>query len=659
MGIKIFYICSIIYVVFSSLGFFRKELPLHFWFIFLAIITLYYVFYSHKRRIEFFYTVLAAIIVNLSVQLTGGVSSPLFLTYFVILPIIGYKEHYAHYWIIAPCLFAIEVLSAIFSHNIVITPLALFVAAVVIFGIIIKKRTEQEISLQRSLIKYESRDEFFRPADFDHQKILTSIRVIDQHPGIERPLLYFVKFVHNICNAYTTAIFSYNNNKLVLVQGFSHSELFRSDTAVGVESGIYRQVISERRPILIKEFAQNPEELGYYKGELKISSVIISPIILDDHVEGLFVIDKEAGQFSEEDKTLFDQATNTAGYLLAMIRLYEKEKYETKYRKAIAEVAKELQKELDLKSILSNAIKSFKIFMKFDDMSVAKIDEVNNSGVVIVSTYIKENTKFSLDDGLVGFIGRHKNIIIKDDLHEGNLVVLKKAVKTNNASFVGVPIRQDGELYGVIWLEDHRKKKFSKDDIEPLNILASQLSLAWQRAQLYYKVKDLSIRDWITGLYNHGHFQDILENEIEKHKEFILLFIDIDHFKEINDVYGHQSGNEVLKFLGRAISNTGIASRYGGEEFTIIMSGCSLKKGLREAITLKDHLKKSEVVFNKKKIKFTVSIGVAHFPDDARTRDELIQKADMALYVAKETGRDKVVAAQTIGEKVNQDTRTQ
>ena len=359
MGIKIFYICSIIYVVFSSLGFFRKELPLHFWFIFLAIITLYYVFYSHKRRIEFFYTVLAAIIVNLSVQLTGGVSSPLFLTYFVILPIIGYKEHYAHYWIIAPCLFAIEVLSAIFSHNIVITPLAIFVAAVVIFGIIIKKRTEQEISLQRSLIKYESRDEFFRPADFDHQKILTSIRVIDQHPGIERPLLYFVKFVHNICNAYTTAIFSYNNNNLVLVQGFSHSELFRSDTAVGVESGIYRQVISERRPILIKEFAQNPEELGYYKGELKISSVIISPIILDDHVEGIFVIDKEAGQFSEEDKTLFDQATNTAGYLLAMIRLYEKEKYETKYRKAIAEVAKELQKELDLKSILSNAFKSF------------------------------------------------------------------------------------------------------------------------------------------------------------------------------------------------------------------------------------------------------------------------------------------------------------
>jgi diguanylate cyclase (GGDEF)-like protein len=652
MGIKLFYIVAIIYAVVSSLGIFKKELPQHFLYIFLLALLCYYFFYARKKKITFLYSISGGIIVNLFVQLTGGLGSPLFLVYPIVLPIIGYKEHYIHYWIIALSLFITELASAMVNHTIAIPPLAILVVAIVVFGIIIKQQTDQEIALRRSLVKYESRDEFFRPAEFEHEKILTSIRDIDKHKSIERPLLYFVKFIHNIFNAYTTAIFSYNDDHCVLVQGFSHSELFRPDTVLNVKSGIYYQVISERKPVLIKEFTQDPEELGFYTGELKISSVIISPIILLDNIEGIFVIDREASQFNDTDKQLFSQATNAAGYLLAMIRLYEKERYETKYRKAIAEVAKELQKELDLKSILSNAIQSFKSSMDFDDMSVAKVDEVNNYGVVIESTYIKESTKFSLDEGLIGFVAKHKNTIIKDDLREGNLVVLKKGLKSNNASFVGVPITQDDELYGIIWLEDHRKKRFGKDDVEQLNILASQLSLAWQRAQLYYRVKDLSIRDWITDLYNHGHFQDMLEDGVKRQKELVLLFIDIDHFKEINDAYGHQAGDEVLRFLGKFLSTTGIAARYGGEEFTIIIPECSLKRGLREAVTLKDHIKKSEVIFDHNKITFTISIGVAHYPTDAKTRDELIQKADTALYIAKKTGRDKVVAAQTI--KTNQ-----
>jgi diguanylate cyclase (GGDEF)-like protein len=139
----------------------------------------------------------------------------------------------------------------------------------------------------------------------------------------------------------------------------------------------------------------------------------------------------------------------------------------------------------------------------------------------------------------------------------------------------------------------------------------------------------------------------------------VLLFIDIDHFKEINDAYGHQAGDAVLRFLGKSLSTTGIAARYGGEEFTIIIPECSLKRGLREAVTLKDHIKKSEVIFDQHKITFTISIGVAHYPTDAQTRNELIQKADAALYVAKKTGRDKVVAAQTVGENIHQNRRSE
>jgi len=654
MGINIFYIFSIIYGIIASLGFFAKKLPTQFLPIWLGIIAVYYLFYATRRKIEFFHTIIGAIIVNLSIQLTGSSDSPLFLVYFLIIPIIGYKDTYNNYWIITVCLLVAQAVSGVVKNSIQILPLGGLALIIVILGIIIKRRRAYEIALKKSLIKYETREQFFRPANFEAHAIQTAVRDIDRHHGEERPLLYFVKLVHNMFNAYTTAIFSYYNNNLVLVQGFSRSELFCPDTVVSPKSAIYCQVISEQKPVLIKEFCQNPEILEYYKGEVKISSAIIAPIMLLDQIEGLFVIDRKDEQFSEEDKKTFEEAANTAGYFLAMLRLYEKKKYEAQYLSSISEIAKILQKGLDLKTILTNAITKFKADMKCDDISIAAIDELTNSGIVLESTHIKENTKFSLDDGLVGIVGKHRNFILKDDLSEGNLVVLKKGERKKVGSFVGIPVQQDDELLGVLWLEDHRKKRFNEDDVQALNILSFQLSLAWQRANLYERVKELSIRDGLTGLYNHRHFQELLGQEIDKQNELILLFFDIDHFKKINDTYGHQAGDEVLNFLGRLVSQTGYAARYGGEEFAIILPGCTIKKGAEIAVRLKDHLKKSEIKFNQIRIKITISIGIAHYPRDAKTRIELIEKADKALYVAKETGRDRIVIAQTIGQEGRQ-----
>jgi diguanylate cyclase (GGDEF)-like protein len=650
MKLKLIYLIAIIYGVVSSTGILKRALPLPFLYAFLALIILYYIFYANKRKIELVYTVIGGIIVNVSVQLTGGINSPLFFTYFVILPVVGYKEQFIHYWIIASCIFGVELLSATFSHEILVLPISALAVEAIVLGIIIKKEQANEAYLKKSLMKYESRDEFFEPADFEHKKIVTSVHDIDRHRGIERPLLFFVKLVHNMFNAYTTAIFSQYSNYLTLIQGFSRSELFQADTVVDLKSGIYRQIISSGKAILIKEFIQNPEELGYYRGEIKIASVMIAPIILLNQVEGILIIDRKEEPFTEDDKVKFTEATKTASLLLGMLRLYEQKSYEAKYLKFIAEHVNELHRELDMKKILAEAAHSFMSVMECNDVAIVSIDDLNETGEVLHSSYIKEHTKFSLDDGLVGFIARHRNYIIKEDLGKGDIVVFKKGIKTKNLSFIGVPVLQDDELLGVVWLEDHRKNKFSEDSANAVNILASQLSFAWQRALLHNQVKELSERDGLTGLYNHRYFQETLQKEIEQKRELVLIMFDIDHFKRVNDTYGHQAGDKVLEFLGRLVSHTGIAARYGGEEFAIILPKYSLKKGIDQAVRIKDHLLKSEIKFNQSKIKITVSIGVAHYPNDALTRDELVEKADKALYRAKETGRDRIVIAKTMAE---------
>lgn len=646
-----FYIATLIYAIISARGILQHNIDIRLGYALLCIVIVYFVLYALRKKIQLYHTFTGGIILNLLIQLTGGLKSPFFLLYFPVIPIVGYKENQRHYWFFSGILCLMELTSSIFKKQFNPFSIIFFAITIIITAIIIDKIIKREEKLKKSLARYEARDYFFGPASFEAKDLITSIKDIDRHPGIERPLLFYVKFVHSIFNSHTTAIFSYNEDKLILVQGFSYSELFIPDSVINVERGLYRQIILERKSVLIKEFVQSSDELGYYRGEVRINSVMIAPVLILDRVEGIFVVDRKGDSFTDEEKNLFDEATKGVGFLISMLRLYEKERYESKYLSSIAELARRLQRGLELKTIVSDTVRSFKTVLNCDELSIASVDELNNQGTVLESTYLKENTKFGLDEGLVGLIVRHRNYIMKEDLSEGNLIVLKKGEKKSRGSFLGVPVKGDNEVLGVIWLEDHRKKRFGEEDVEALHILASQLTLAWQRAMLYERVKELSIRDGLTGLYNHRHFQELLEQEVKKQKEFVLLLFDIDYFKKINDTYGHQAGDEVLKFIGRLISQTGIAGRYGGEEFAIILLNSNLKKGVEIAVRLKDHINKSEVLFNQVKIKFTISVGIAHYPKDAKTRMGIIEQADRALYSAKESGRNKIVVAKSLNEK--------
>lgn len=651
MGTVIFYFIAAAYTVISALGFLHRSLPAPYGYGAFGVVLIVLLFYGFKKSVRFPHTVFALTLVNLAVQLTGGQSSPTFLLYFLALPVVCFRERIRPYILAAIVLVAAEAVSALLKHDLSPIALAALAVAAAIAGLIHRQWTELESYLKRSLLKYESREQFFSPSHFKPEDLMTSVKEIDRHKGIERPLLYYVKFLHTIFNAHTTALFTKVNEHLVLVQGFSRSELFRTNAIINLSSGIYRQIIAENKSVLIKEFAQNPQELGYYRHELKIASVLIAPVVLIDKVEGLLVIDRKQEPFTDEDKEAFDQAVGSIGYILGLLRLYEKEQYESKYMKTISEVAKRLQRGLDLRTILDATVKDFKKDIGCDDISIASVDELNNQGLVLISTYLKEHTKFSLDDGLAGLVGRHKNAILKEDLSKGDFTILKKGSRHPSQSFIGVPVKSDDEIMGVLWLEDHQPHRFTEDDIGPLNILSAQLSLAWQRAKLHEQVKEQSIRDGLTGLYNHRHFQEMLEQEIEKRREFCLLLFDIDHFKKVNDTYGHQAGDEVLKYLGRQIQQTGISARYGGEEFAIILPGSGIKKGIEQAVRLKDHLMKNDIRFDQIRIKITLSIGIACFPKDAKTRMDLIEKADRALYNAKETGRDRAVLAQSLVKK--------
>jgi diguanylate cyclase (GGDEF)-like protein len=169
----------------------------------------------------------------------------------------------------------------------------------------------------------------------------------------------------------------------------------------------------------------------------------------------------------------------------------------------------------------------------------------------------------------------------------------------------------------------------------------------------FEELKKISITDPLTTLLNRRYFQERLHEEVERSKRhglpLSLIMIDIDHFKSFNDRYGHPAGDEALKLAAACMRNTirtiDVAARYGGEEFTVILPQTTKSSAQTIAERICRDVEKIDFAFVREKDRgsITVSIGLASFPDDADTLEDLIRNSDRALYLAKEHGRNRVV----------------
>lgn len=226
---------------------------------------------------------------------------------------------------------------------------------------------------------------------------------------------------------------------------------------------------------------------------------------------------------------------------------------------------------------------------------------------------------------------------------------------SSQKSYICMPLLNRGQRIGSIYLEAASEEDFSESLIKHytklLTSVADTISLTVSNLRLKDSLKDLSIRDPLTGLYNRRYMEEGLEREIDRARRIgrsiAVVLLDVDHFKKINDQYGHEAGDIVLKHVADLMkdfrSGSDIVCRFGGEEFVLILPDMSPQNLSDRMNTLKHNIEKMKITYRGEQLPVTTaSIGIACFPEDGMDRDALLRSADLAMYRAKQNGRNRI-----------------
>lgn len=333
---------------------------------------------------------------------------------------------------------------------------------------------------------------------------------------------------------------------------------------------------------------------------------------------------------------------------------------------AISLVARAVSSSLELEEILGNLARCIQETFGFERILIGLLDSLRTwEGVQVVvgaedavRDDLRRKARWHLREGKrqpwIQAVLKRGEILRVTDPASHPLTAGTPLENLHSGPFVKIPMVAKGQIVGSITIDNPRSSRAVEDEeMDVLTIFADSGAMAVENARLYQTMKELSVRDELTGLFNRRHFLRQLEaewNHAARHgMALTLLMIDVDHFKSFNDLNDHLTGDAALrKVSDLLVQNTrGIdtVARYGGEEFVVILPRTSKENALIVADKLRAAVS-SATVEGEEVLpggSLTVSVGLAAYPGDATTPHELIERADWALYRAKAAGRDRVV----------------
>ncbi|HEU5452686.1 MAG TPA: sensor domain-containing diguanylate cyclase [Terriglobales bacterium] len=325
------------------------------------------------------------------------------------------------------------------------------------------------------------------------------------------------------------------------------------------------------------------------------------------------------------------------------------------------EVAKALTSSLNLDSILQTIMEKVAEYFRPDTWSLLMVDEDADELYFAIAVGdaadALKSVRLKVGEGIAGWVAKHGESLIVPDVYTDPRFAkrIDEMTKWKTRSIICIPLKSKHRVLGVIQLINVPMTGFGEDEMFFLQAICDYAAIAIDNARAVERIQELTITDDCTGLYNARHLYKTLESEVYRSArfgyEFTVLFIDLDHFKQVNDTHGHLIGSKLLAEIGYAIKShlrlIDYAFRYGGDEFVILLPQTSKDSALIVAKRLLENFRKNTYL-NDEGLHLNVraSFGMASYPEDAKSAHEIIRQADEMMYLVKNSTRDNIAIAQ-------------
>ncbi len=413
--------------------------------------------------------------------------------------------------------------------------------------------------------------------------------------------------------------------------------------------GIISLCFKEKKPFVSLDISEKKLEIGYLKKE-KIFSLVAVPVMDGNFPLGVMTADSERFHaFSSADSDILQMFSKQIMRILQRERIYPQIHRSYTGLKMLNEESSKLLSSLNtdviVKNLIDGAYRIAPSVIAFVTVKGREFGIFQHRGLLPQDKEI-----FKLKGTLLDMAIKNNRHVYISDVRNYHSPILSLKTESVGSLFI-LPLFYEKDLQGILVILLEKTNALSPHQIELLEVLGNQASTSIANAKFHAEIERLAITDGLTGLFNHRHFQERLTQEFNRLQRFSepisLLLIDIDHFKKINDTYGHPVGDAVLKEVSenikKTIRNIDIPARYGGEEFAVILLGTDTKGALNMAERLRKTVMNTSFSADNATFHVTISIGISTYPDAGRGKEEFIERADKALYHAKRSGRNQSI----------------
>jgi len=413
-----------------------------------------------------------------------------------------------------------------------------------------------------------------------------------------------------------------------------------------IHQGITGAAVTQKQLIYSPDVKQDPR---YICSAESTRSELAIPMLIRDQVAGVLDFQSEQiNAFDDQTIELLTLFSTQAALALQNARLYSLERRRARQLQAINTIAQQSTAIMDLEDLLARACSVIQQAFQVSHVSLCLREEdelVMRAHYGTLSPCFPPSGRFAaIQQPWAEVIATSSTTVEKDLTASPDSFRLFK----ESLSRMSIPLISFGQTHGVLCLHSSERNAFRESDLQSLESVADICASSIQNAHYVQRVKQLAYLDGLTGIFNRRYFELRIVEEFERARRhgagFSVVMADIDDFKKLNDDFGHLLGDEVLRQVSslfhQQLRKIDVVCRYGGEEFAILLS----QTNEQQAMAVAEKLRRMMADWNFPGVPraVTISAGVAVFPEHGKTRNDIMQSADSALYAAKQGGRNRV-----------------